>query len=139
MPDTHDVVGELVKALRPIEVELAQAWWEASTHASDAVNRRKAELELARVGPSDIQVRTFRSRIDGSVQPYAARPALKRDLAAADKLTQGNEGAGVAALPGVIVTLHDAATSCEDQVALYTPKTWAHVVAPTGRRPRGAP
>jgi peptidyl-dipeptidase A len=48
VPGAQEVVSDLVEALRPIEVELAQAWWEASTHASEDVNRRKAELELTR-------------------------------------------------------------------------------------------
>ncbi|HEY4235182.1 MAG TPA: prolyl oligopeptidase family serine peptidase [Lacipirellulaceae bacterium] len=108
---------------------------------ADKPQLAKAEIELKRVGPSDIQVRTFRSRIDGSVQPYAARPALQRDGPVADRLPsvgdETSKAAGVAALPGMIVTLHDAAVSCDDQVALYTPKTWAHIIAPTGRRPYG--
>jgi dienelactone hydrolase len=102
----------------------------------------KTDIELTRVGPTDVQVRTFRSRIDGSVQPYAARAALKREPRGADQLTAIDEpsatsAAGAADQPGMIVTLHDAAVSCEDQVALYAPKTWAHIVAPTGRRPYG--
>jgi dienelactone hydrolase len=110
--------------------------------SADRPQLAKAEIELKRVGATDIQVRTFRSRIDGSVQPYAVRAALKREPTGADRLPSADEQsptiAGVAPeLPGMIVTLHDAATNCEDQAALYEPKTWAHVVAPTGRRPYG--
>jgi peptidyl-dipeptidase A len=42
------LVRELTNRLRPLEVDLGRAWWEASTHASDEANRRKAERELAR-------------------------------------------------------------------------------------------
>src|SRR5260370_4519836 len=46
--DAGRLVDDLVGRLRPVEVELARAWWDASTRASDEANRRKAELELAR-------------------------------------------------------------------------------------------
>lgn len=42
------LVDELVDRLRPVEVDLARAWWEASTRASDGANERKASLELKR-------------------------------------------------------------------------------------------
>jgi len=83
------------------------------------------ELELNQVGPHDVQIRTFRSRIDGSVQPYAVRPA------------RSAASAGDATLPGMIVTLHDVGTDCREQIDQYEAKDWAHVVAPQGRRPYG--
>jgi peptidyl-dipeptidase A len=46
--DAGRLVDDLVGRLRPVEVDLARAWWDASTRASDEANRRKAELELAR-------------------------------------------------------------------------------------------
>ena len=93
----------------------------------------KTEIELSRVGAADIQIRTFRSRIDGSAQPYAVRPALKREQASVE------DAAGCAnpLLPGMVLTLHDAAVTCEEQANLYSAKDWAHIVAPTGRRPYG--
>lgn len=42
------LVAELTDRLRPVEVELGRAWWEASTQASDDANRRKADRDLAR-------------------------------------------------------------------------------------------
>ncbi len=40
---------EVIEArLRPLEVDLAWAWWDASTHASPEADRRRAELDLAR-------------------------------------------------------------------------------------------
>ena len=84
-----------------------------------------AKLELDQVGPDDIHLRTFRSRIDGSVQPYAVRPA------------KSGAPAGDSTLPGMIVTLHDAGKDCADHISQYKAKDWAHVVAPQGRRPYG--
>ena len=88
---------------------------------------------MSRVGAADIQIRTFRSHIDGSAQPYAVRPALKREQASVE------DAAGCAnpLLPGTVLTLHDAAVTCEEQANLYSAKDWAHIVAPTGRRPYG--
>ncbi len=85
----------------------------------------EAKLAINLVGPHDIHIRTFRSRIDGSVQPYAVRPA------------SSEAPAGGSTLPGMIVTLHDAGVDCAAQVAKYEAKDWAHVVAPQGRRPYG--
>lgn len=64
--------------------------------------------------PDGPNVRTFRSRIDGSVQYYAERPAI------------GDEKA-------VILTLHGAGVEARGQSAVYAPKEWARIVAPTNR------
>ncbi len=65
--------------------------------------------------------RTFISGIDGSVQYYSVRPG-----AIAEGVT-----------PGLILTLHGASVEARGQAACYAPKDWAHVVAPTNRRPYG--
>src|SRR5260370_13832964 len=46
--DAGRLVDDLVGRLRPVEVELARAWWDARTCASDEATRRKAQLDLAR-------------------------------------------------------------------------------------------
>jgi predicted esterase len=81
-----------------------------------------SDVELKVVGPQDIHLRTFRSRIDGSIQPYAVRPAA-----------QGESNNPTA----TIVTLHAAGANCEEHLAQYEAKPWAHIVAPQGRRPHG--
>ncbi len=81
----------------------------------------EADLVLNRVGPHDVHIRTFRSNIDGSVQPYAVRPSTDGDKSKT----------------GLIVTLHSAGVSCDEHLAKCSPKTWAHVLAPQGRRPYG--
>src|SRR5690606_35166707 len=39
--------------------------------------------------------------------------------------------------PGVILSLHGASIDAYNQAVQYAPKPWAHVVAPTNRRPYG--
>src|SRR5262249_61867776 len=87
--------------------------------------RDSAKLTLGVRKPEALQVRTFRSDIDGSVQYYALVPAK----AAAE--------GPPATRPGLVLTLHGAAVEGQGQAACYTPKTWAHGVAPTNRRPYG--
>jgi predicted esterase len=131
------------------------------THAEPRV-LAETDVELQRVGPDDVQVRTFVSRIDGSVQPYAVRVAGPKD---GDEAKQPPDAAGTSPttrpqppapggsptarpqrpaaagdggnLPGMIVALHDAGVSCREMASQYAPKSWAHVVAPTGRREYG--
>ncbi len=86
-------------------------------------------LQVKRVGLEEPQLRTFRSRIDGSVQPYAVRPAVK-PMAAEFPFDEPP-------LPGIIVTLHDAGIDCEAHLGLLSAQSSAHIVAPQGRRPYG--
>ncbi|MEX0663196.1 MAG: M2 family metallopeptidase [Acidimicrobiia bacterium] len=44
----EQLVADLEARLRPLEVDLAHAWWDASTNASDAASARQAEADLAR-------------------------------------------------------------------------------------------
>ena len=48
MAAAETVVRELTDRLRPVEIELGRAWWEASTRASVEANQRKIDRELAR-------------------------------------------------------------------------------------------
>jgi predicted esterase len=89
----------------------------------------ESEIQLAQVSPDDVQVRTFLSRIDGSVQPYAVRPAARAN--------QQSSTDGGGDLPGMVVALHGAGVSCDAMASHYAPKPWAHVVAPAGRREYG--
>lgn len=67
--------------------------------------------------------RTFISEIDGSVQYYAVQPALQ---------TPNYPGK-----PALILSLHGASVEATGQADAYAPKLWAHIVAPTNRRPYG--
>jgi dienelactone hydrolase len=78
-------------------------------------------LELRVVQPTERHVRTFISEMDGSVQPYAVQPAT----------AEGSQPLGL------ILSLHGAAIEAATQASYYSAKPWAHVVAPTNRRPYG--
>ncbi len=67
--------------------------------------------------------RTFRSRIDGSVQPYAVLPP------SGAKEPEGGLG--------LVLTLHGAGVDALGQVRCYSPKDDFWIVAPTNRRPFG--
>jgi pimeloyl-ACP methyl ester carboxylesterase len=90
--------------------------------ASGAKSLDRTMLRLAALKPGSTHKRTFRSGIDGSVQYYSLVPARPGK----DDPT-----------PGLVLTLHGAAVQASGQAACYAPKTWAHVVAPTNRRPYG--
>jgi pimeloyl-ACP methyl ester carboxylesterase len=66
---------------------------------------------------------TFQSGIDGSVQYYGLVAAAK--------------GHGGGPQPGLILTLHGSSVEAIGQAQVYSPRPWAHVVAPTNRRPYG--
>ena len=48
MPSAEALVTDIERALRPLEVELAQAWWSSNTAASDAADERRTRAEIAR-------------------------------------------------------------------------------------------
>lgn len=79
----------------------------------------KAELNLRVVKPEEARRVTFISRIDKSVQYYGYLPASD------SKATS------------VILSPHGASVEALGQAQAYGAKTWAHVVAPTNRRPYG--
>jgi dienelactone hydrolase len=81
-------------------------------------------IKLRARHPDQSHKRTFQSRIDLSVQYYAIMPAQAPDPA-------------VALTPGLVLTLHGASVEATSQIDSYTPKSWAHIVAPTNRRPYG--
>ncbi|MBG80739.1 MAG: hypothetical protein CMJ39_08550 [Phycisphaerae bacterium] len=82
------------------------------------------EFQLVVKAPDDLHRRTFVSKIDGSVQYYAVRPAVPDEEA--DELK-----------PGIALSLHGASVEARGQAACYRPRSWVHVVAPTNRRPFG--
>jgi poly(3-hydroxybutyrate) depolymerase len=89
--------------------------------APHVLHRAEVALDVRRA--DERHRRTFLSDADGSVQYYAVTPAL----AAGD----------AAERPALILTLHGAGIEGSGQAAVYAPKQWAHVVAPTNRRPFG--
>ncbi len=106
--------------LGPAEVKLGLKLCEGGAAVDTAT------IAPAVVAPGKTHKRTFRSGIDGSVQYYGLVPA-------------GGVGPGLpeGRKPGLILSLHGAAVEGIGQARVYKPKPWAHVVAPTNRRPYG--
>ncbi|HEY7105250.1 MAG TPA: M2 family metallopeptidase [Acidimicrobiia bacterium] len=48
MGSASDLVSDIEGRLRPLELELAEAWWESNTKASDEADQRRIAAELAR-------------------------------------------------------------------------------------------
>lgn len=98
---------------RPLRVALHDA--------SGAERAVESSIRLRVVPPEAKRKVTFVSAIDGGVQYYGLVPA-----------SAGSEGR-----PGLILTLHGASVEAIGQANVYAPKAFAHVVAPTNRRPYG--
>jgi poly(3-hydroxybutyrate) depolymerase len=81
-----------------------------------------AGVSVRVVRPSDARKVTFVSGIDSSIQYYALLPA------------SGDASPKSRAL---ILSLHGASVEAINQANSYAPKTWAHIVCPTNRRPYG--
>lgn len=73
--------------------------------------------------PTETHKRTFVSEIDGSVQYYAVNPA--------------NPPQGDKSPLALVLSLHGASVEAIGQADAYSSKSWAHLVAPTNRRPYG--
>ncbi len=91
-----------------------------------ALDATKLTLRVA--GSEQPYKRTFISHIDGSVQYYAVRPAIP---------VRGQPLLRREQPPALVLTLHGAGVDAFGQVGAYASKSWAHIVAPTNRRPFG--
>ncbi len=80
-------------------------------------------LSIAVKQPTDMYKRTFISRIDGSVQYYAVRPAVP--------LSGDNENLGM------VISAHGARVEAANQASSYAAKPWCNIVSPTNRGPYG--
>jgi peptidyl-dipeptidase A len=70
------LVADLEARLRPLEVDLANAWWGASTNASDAASARQAEADLARralLADPDAFAAIRAARADADLDPIVRR------------------------------------------------------------------
>jgi dienelactone hydrolase len=90
-------------------------------NGEEIVDEKTVTLRLR--SETQTHMRTFVSTIDGSVQYYGVNPAnpLVNDH---DKL-------------GIVLTLHGASVEGIGQAEAYASKAWAHLIAPTNRRPYG--
>jgi len=122
--------------IRKVVFTTQQAWGEAGERELNLqVIRPGATASAAPKMAASAQVRirvrnpasgetfkyTFFSKVDGSLQYYAARRATGSDV---DKT-------------GLVLTLHGASVEATSQADAYAPKPDFHIVAPTNRRPYG--
>ncbi len=90
--------------------------------------RGREQLDAATFGLSltradSTHKETFQSGIDGSVQYYAVTPARPVDARHPAR--------------ALVLSTHGASVEAISQARAYAPKPWAHLVAPTNRRPYG--
>ncbi len=106
--------GELPEGKANLVVELFQG------------NDSKAKGQFSLDVKSDRATRkvTFTSLIDGSTQYFGLVPSSSLDEKSENR-------------PGILLTLHGASVEGIGQAAAYGAKSWAHIVAPTNRRPYG--
>ena len=77
-----DLVARIEAELRPLEVELAEAWWESNTRSSTAADVRRTAAELARrsyLADADTFAAVRAARDDLAGDP-TADPLLRRQL-----------------------------------------------------------
>lgn len=94
------------------------------------MGEQKYELQV--VAAEALQSRTFRSRVDGSVQSYTLVPAVGAASTNGERLDVSSNGDATKSL-GAIIALHTDGMSARDFASLYEPKSWAHLIAPGGR------
>ena len=80
-------------------------------------------IEFEIVRPDQPHKRTFTSAIDGALQYYAVQPAHPLGIETER--------------PALVLSVHGAGVEAIGQARAYSPKSWAHIVAPTNRRPYG--
>ncbi len=112
-----DAAMRAAGADRKVQVEVrtaaqAEGPWDSATYTLRVRN------------PLDTRKITFVSVIDGSVQYYAARPALESATAGASA-------------PGLVLSLHGASVEAINQADSYSSKPDLAIIAPTNRRPFG--
>ncbi|MDY0343249.1 MAG: alpha/beta hydrolase-fold protein [Lentimicrobium sp.] len=80
----------------------------------------RISIPLAVTQSTNYHERTFVSQIDGSVQYFSVAPSLTK----ADN-------------QALVLSVHGASVEAKNQARAYKQKDWAHIVAPTNRRPFG--
>lgn len=101
-----------------------RVWLATAGSPLEAPPLAEAQMRLDAVAGTQVQRRTFRSRIDGSVQYYAVRPQRGAGATPGDK-------------PALFLSLHGAGVEAHGQANAYSAKNWGHVIAATNRRPFG--
>jgi peptidyl-dipeptidase A len=109
VPDAASLVAEIAGRLRPLEVELSLAWWEANTRGSEETERRRTEAELrlrealadgdafaavsearaAGAGAGHPLLGRQLERLFGDMQPNQLDESLRRRLVELETLVEG--------------------------------------------------
>jgi dienelactone hydrolase len=103
----------------------------------------RTTISLRAVDYGDAHKRTYISPVDGSVQHYAVLPGRDGPHSHPAPRSQYQSTSNAPLVPGyekaaaLVLSLHGANVEALNQVRSYAPKTWAHIVAPTNRRPYG--
>lgn len=95
---------------------------ELVVRAADGRELDRTRIELKVKSPESRRLRSFRSKIDGSVQVYGEVPPAN---GASDTR------------PGLVLSLHGASVDPRAQIGAYAPTDGLWIVAPTNRRPFG--
>jgi dienelactone hydrolase len=95
------------------------------------------KLSLRAVNFADPHKRTYISPVDGSVQHYAVLLARSLPSSRPEPASAASPILGGDKPHALVLSLHGANVEALNQVRSYAPKTWAHIVAPTNRRPYG--
>jgi peptidyl-dipeptidase A len=74
----REVADDLEARLRPLEIDLAEAWWESNTRSSPQADERRIEAELARrslLADAELfqRLRDARATVDATTHPHDAR------------------------------------------------------------------
>lgn len=78
------------------------------------------EISIENVDGGKVHERTFRTKVDGSVQYYSVNPST----------TKGDGQA-------LFLSVHGASVEATNQARAYAPKDWGYIICPTNRRPFG--
>ena len=105
----------------PGERELNLQVMRGTGGSSEVLASTPVRIRVGRPDSGEVFKHTFFSRIDGSLQYFAARHAT------------GKDSAGT----GLVLTLHGASVEATNQANAYKPKEDFHIIAPTNRRPFG--
>ena len=80
----------------------------------------QTRFQLKHRAPNEQHKRTYRSKVDGSVQYFAVKPAFEPSKEQA-----------------LVLSVHGANVEATNQAGSYAAKSWTHIVSPTNRRPYG--
>lgn len=104
--------------IQPLPADTLMATLVLVDENGNEIDRTTIKLKVTDAGRH--HERTFISKIDGSVQYFSIAPSL-------------SDADGQA----LVLSVHGASVEATNQARAYKQKDWAHIVAPTNRRPFG--